>query len=181
MSLCLAALTPSGIILTADSRQTYRNNAGMTRIGTDNAIKMFKLSDKVGAVIAGRALLPDADGVLKDAGWFIEQFAKQKIPAASVKEIAQKLSEYLTEQLIGPEEKRLTPHISGEVAKEGGTKLVFHPRKGNQLNYSFTGKDGNKVDRQWFIDSIHFIVTGYDADGVGRAYYVYAFPRTLCL
>jgi hypothetical protein len=70
MSLCLTALTPSGIILTADSRQTYLNNAGMTRIGTDNAVKLFQIGEKAAVVIAGRAFFQDSKGVLKNAGWF---------------------------------------------------------------------------------------------------------------
>ncbi len=78
MSLCISALTPSGIILTADSRTTYRNITGMARIGTENATKLFRLSDRVGALIAGRAFFPDSSGGLKSAGWFIGRIRKER-------------------------------------------------------------------------------------------------------
>src|SRR3954470_18394565 len=122
MSLCIAALTPSGIILTADSRQTYRNNAGMTRIGTDNAVKLFRLAAKAGVVIAGRAFFPDSAGVMKNAGWFIEEFAKKEqtnIVGMAVKDIGQKLTDYFVREFIDPEEKRLHAHIGNLVAAEG--------------------------------------------------------------
>jgi hypothetical protein len=34
---------PEGIVLAADSRQTYRNNVGASRIGSDSATKIFVL------------------------------------------------------------------------------------------------------------------------------------------
>src|ERR1017187_7595078 len=98
MSLCIAALTPSGIILTADSRQTYRNNAGMTRIGTDNAVKLFQLNKKAAVVIAGRAFFADSKGIVKNTGWFIDEFRKNILKNPNhlaVKDIAQQLNDYL--------------------------------------------------------------------------------------
>jgi len=173
MSLCIAALTPSGIILTADSRQTYRNNAGMTRIGTDTAVKIFQLGKKAGVVIAGRAFFPDSKGVFKNAGWFIEEFRREsveKLDGVGTKEIAQELSGYLLHHFIEPEEARVKGFIENEVAKEGGTDLVFRPRSRFELSYSFN-KQESKVERTFYIETIAFIVAGYDSDGVGRAYY----------
>jgi len=176
MSLCITTLTPSGIILTADSRQTYRNNAGMTRIGTDNAVKLFQLSKKVAVVIAGRAFFPDSKGVFKETGWFINEFKKtvldgKDVPA--VKDIANKLNSYLVHNFIEPEEVRIKLHLEAEIKKEGGTNITFNPRHEITISYSFT-KDGNRIDRTFIIETISFIVAGYDADGIGRAYYCLA-------
>ncbi len=55
MTLSLSTLTCDGIVLSADSRQTYPNQKGMTRIGSDNAVKLFRINDKAGLVIAGIA------------------------------------------------------------------------------------------------------------------------------
>src|SRR5713101_4190933 len=96
MTLALTTLTPTGIILTADSRQTYRSTAGMFRIGSDNVIKMFKLTNTVGTTIAGRAFLPDANGNTKNVGYFIEQFKTSDLDGLSTKEVAERLNTYLS-------------------------------------------------------------------------------------
>jgi hypothetical protein len=97
----ISSLTSSGIVLTADSRQTYKNNAGMTRIGTDSAVKLFRLNSKAGAVIAGRAFFPDEKGVLKNTGWFIEEFSKTVLKTNhwSIKQIAEELNKYFINKL----------------------------------------------------------------------------------
>jgi hypothetical protein len=41
MSLAINTTTPEGIVLAADSRQSYRNRKGMARIGSDNVSKLF--------------------------------------------------------------------------------------------------------------------------------------------
>lgn len=175
MSLCITTLTPSGIILTADSRQTYRNNAGMTRIGTDNAVKLFQLNEKAAVVIAGRAFFADSKGIVKDTGWFIDEFRKNVLVKGNptiAKDIAQQLNDYLLKYFIEPEEARLKPLLTVEIEKEGGTNLVFSPRTGIEMKYSFT-KNGSKIERTFYIETISFIVAGYDPDGVGRAYFVF--------
>ena len=174
MSLCITALTPSGIILTADSRQTYRNNAGMTRIGTDNAVKLFRLGKKMGVVIAGRAFFPDSTGVVKNTGWFIEEFRKSVLDGKDtigIKETAEYLNDYLLHSFLKPEEARIKKLLPAEIAKEGGTKLVFGATEGVTINYSFT-KDGKNIERKFYIETVSFIVAGYNSDGVGQAYFV---------
>jgi len=173
MTLCIAALTPSGIILTADSRQTYRNNAGMARIGTDNAVKLFKLTQKSAVVISGRAFFPDSQGVVKNAGWFIEEFKKSlKMDSSiSVREIAQQLNDFLIKVFFDPEEVRAKIFIQNEIGKMGGSDVVIHPRQASELPYSYI-KDGQKIDRTFYVETISFIVAGYDQDGIGRAFFV---------
>ena len=76
MTLVISTLTSSGIVLSADSRQTYRNIAGVIRIGSDSATKVFKLTDRCGVAISGRAFLIDGDQQQKDVGYFITQFKR---------------------------------------------------------------------------------------------------------
>ncbi len=90
----------------------------------------------------------------------------------SVKDIAQKLRDYLVKEFIEPEEKRAVAKLQGEVAAAGGSHFAFQ-RKGVLIDYSFTDKNGNKVDKQWNMEWLHFIVAGYDNDGVGRSYVVF--------
>ena len=58
MSLAINTTTPEGIVLTADSRQSYRNRKGMARIGSDNASKLFQLNKRVGVAVTGLAFCP---------------------------------------------------------------------------------------------------------------------------
>ena len=55
MSLGINTTTPEGIVLAADSRQSYRNRKGMSRIGSDSASKVFKIGDKMGVIVAAVA------------------------------------------------------------------------------------------------------------------------------
>jgi hypothetical protein len=97
MTLSLACLTSSGIVLSTDSRQTYRNKANMTRIGTDSALKLFQITHAIGVVIAGKAFFPDSNGVFKNTGWHIEEFKKTDLPTnGSSREVAVALNNYLS-------------------------------------------------------------------------------------
>ena len=76
MSLVINTTTPEGIVLAADSRQTYRNLKGMARIGSDNALKLFQINSRIGVGITGLAFLEE-DGVLKNLSKFIEEFKRE--------------------------------------------------------------------------------------------------------
>jgi len=48
MSLGINVTIPEGIVLAADSRQTYRNQKGMARVGSDSASKVFRIGSRMG-------------------------------------------------------------------------------------------------------------------------------------
>ena len=77
MSLAIITSTPEGIVLAADSRQSYRNRKGMARIGSDNATKLFQINDRIGVAITGAAFLFEG-GVAKNISKFIEEFIQSK-------------------------------------------------------------------------------------------------------
>lgn len=172
MTLSIASITSSGIVLTADSRQTYINKAGMTRIGTDSAVKLFKLNNKMAVVIAGKAFFPDSNNVFKNTGWFIEEFTKKILSENSwtVREATQKLNDYLIETFLNPEETIIKDLIGKQIQAENGKELAFDPREHNKLTYMFKDRNGKKTTRDYFIETVSMIVAGYDKDGIGRAY-----------
>ena len=94
MSLGINVTIPEGIVLAADSRQTYRNQKGMARVGSDSASKVFRIGSRMGLVIAGLAFLPQ-QGVMKNVSGFIDDF-RQTIPVdkLSVGEVAKELAQY---------------------------------------------------------------------------------------
>lgn len=103
MTLALAALTSAGIVLTADSRQTYQNGANALRVGTDNANKLFKLSEKIGIVVAGNAFARDENNELKSIEWFVEEFRKadfKRIRSKTIKLVAKKFAKFLRDRNI---------------------------------------------------------------------------------
>ena len=77
MTLGIGTITSEGIVLATDSRQSYRNRKGISRIGSDNATKLFQLNKRIGLAIAGLAFIVE-DGVPKNISKFIEEF-KQNI------------------------------------------------------------------------------------------------------
>jgi hypothetical protein len=82
MSLCIAVVTPEGIVVAGDSRQT-QFLAGVNRVGSDSAIKVFDLTDTVIAATAGWAFLqPQGSTVQKNISSLIEDF-RVTIPQGS--------------------------------------------------------------------------------------------------
>src|SRR3989338_3815193 len=91
MRLAINVTTPEGIVLAADSRQSYRNQKGAARIGSDSASKLFLINDRIGVAVTGLAFLPE-NGIPKNVSKFIEQFRREAgVEGLSVKEVAEKL------------------------------------------------------------------------------------------
>ena len=173
MTLVISTITSSGIVLTADSRQTYRNNAGAIRIGSDSVMKLFKLTEFSGVAISGKAFLNEEGQPAKDIGYFINKFKKSEdIKKLSVKDIAIKLNKYLGDFFVNKEKENLRKLIDVEVGKQGGTNLKFSTSNDHLVPYSYTDKDGKAVLTTGWIETINMIVVGTDKDKVGRAYSV---------
>jgi hypothetical protein len=82
MSLCISVVTPEGIVMAGESRQT-QVVAGVNRIGSDNAIKVFELTDTVLASTAGWAFMqPQGATFPRNISSLIEDF-KSTIPTGS--------------------------------------------------------------------------------------------------
>jgi 20S proteasome alpha/beta subunit len=82
MSLAINTTTPEGIVLAADSRQSFRNRKGVARIGSDNASKLFQINTRVGVAVAGLAFLPENE-VLKNISKFIDEFKHDCSPISA--------------------------------------------------------------------------------------------------
>lgn len=57
MTIALAIAVPEGLVLAADSRSTYANPKQWPRVASDNACKVFRITDHVGAATFGWAML----------------------------------------------------------------------------------------------------------------------------
>ena len=173
MSLAINTTTPEGIILAADSRQSYRNQKGISRIGSDSASKLFLINKRIGVAVTGLAFLQE-NGISKNISKFIEQFKREvDLEKLSVKEIADKLN-YLFNKKLNWEEQleKLPKQITDDVKRQGGEVIEI---KKEQFNIKFKIKDnnGNITDGIAGIDGIVLFVSGYNLDGSHEVYNVY--------
>lgn len=173
MSLAINTTTPEGIVLAADSRQSYRNRKGMARIGSDNASKLFQLNKRVGVAVTGLAFLPE-DGVPKNISKFIEEFKREtEVEKLDVKDIAEKLHFLFNEKYKWEEQlDKILEKIKGDLQKQGCEVLEI---KKEQYTIKFRFKDpqGNVKDGAGEVDMIILLVAGYNKDGSHEVYICY--------
>ena len=172
MSLCINTTTPEGMVLAADSRQSYRNMKGMSRIGSDSASKIFQLGKKVGVVVAGLAFLPE-NGVLKNISRFIDEFQKvTDIRKLSIKQIGEKLQKFFEEKYKYKDElKKLPNQIKADLERQGCEVIEIKKEKG-MIRFKF--KDPQKVEKEGVagVEQLHFIVAGFNNDDSHSVYKV---------
>jgi hypothetical protein len=122
MSLVINPTTPEGIVLAADSRQSYRNMKGMARIGSENAMKLFQINRKIGVGITGLAFLPEG-GVQKNVSQYIEEFRRgSKVKKMEVKEVARKLHHLFNDKYHWQEQlDQIKANIQNDLASKGCT------------------------------------------------------------
>jgi hypothetical protein len=173
MSLAINTTTPEGIVLAADSRQSYRNQKGVSRIGSDSASKLFLINNRIGVAVTGLAFLQE-NGIPKNISKFIEQFKREvEVEKLSVKEVADKLH-YLFDKKLNWQEQldKLPDQIKDNLTKQGFEVIEV---KKEQYNVKFKIKDkvGNIKDGVGGIDGLVLFVAGYNSDGSHEVYNVY--------
>lgn len=173
MSLAINTTTPEGIVLAADSRQSYRNQKGVSRIGSDSASKLFLINNRIGVAVTGLAFLQE-NGIPKNISKFIEQFKREvEVEKLSVKEVADKLHFLFDKKLNWQEQlDKLPDQIKDNFTKQG---LEVIDVKKEQYNVKFKIKDktGNIKDGVGGIDGLVLFVAGYNTDGSHEVYNVY--------
>jgi 20S proteasome alpha/beta subunit len=92
MTIIVNVTVPEGMVLSADSRQTFKNNNGDVRVSSDSARKLFQLNKRIGAATSGWAYL-DGRSINSHVNDFKLTLANAEIPVA---EMAISLGEYLS-------------------------------------------------------------------------------------
>lgn len=173
MSLAINVTTAEGLVLSADSRQSYRNQKGQARIGSDSASKVFKLSSRVGATATGPAFLPEGK-ILKNVSKFIDDFKrKYDLDVLSVKQIAEKLSGFFDEKYPYREQIKTPPSNLKQNLEDQGLKVLEMLPKEKFVEFKFQDPSGNIRTGHWAPDQLSFIVAGYNKDGSHEVYMVY--------
>jgi len=173
MSLGINTTTSEGIVLAADSRQSYRNQKGMSRVGSDSASKVFKLTDKVGLVVTGLAFLPE-NGVLKNISKFIEDFiVTHDLKKLTVAEIGGKLEKYFKDKYdYKAQLENLSKVIRGNLTAQGAEVIKLEQK---ETHIEFTFKDQTKLEKKGTagVDQLQFIVAGFNRDDSHQSVLVY--------
>jgi len=173
MSLTINTTTPEGIVLAADSRQSFRNRKGMARIGSDNASKLFQINERVGVAITGLAFLPE-DGVMKNISKFIDEFKHEiEVQKLDVKEVAEKLH-YLFDKKYNYQEqlKKLPEQIKNDLQRQGCEILKIKTEQ-HIVKFRFKTPNGQVKEGVGGVDMINLLVAGYNKDGSHEVYICY--------
>ncbi len=173
MSLAINTTTPEGMVLAADSRQSYRNRKGMARIGSDNASKLFQLNKRIGISITGLAFLPE-DGVMKNISKFVEEFKREAdVEKLDVKEAAEKLH-YLFNKKYNWQERldKLPDNVKADLRRQN-CEVVSIQKEQYIVKFQFKDSKGNLKNGVIGVDPINFIVAGYNKDRSHEVYICY--------
>ena len=172
MSLGINTSTPEGIVFAADSRQSYRNRKGMSRIGSDSASKVFRLGKKCGLVLTGLAFLP-YNGVQKNISRFIEEFRNQtELENLTIKEISDKLHEFFVEKYQYKAQDNLSNQVKADLERQG-CKISGIKKEKGYVHFKFKGPDGVAKQHVAGIEQLRFIVAGYNSDNSHQVCMVY--------
>lgn len=165
MSLTINVTTPEGLVLAADSRQSYRNKKGQARVGSDSAIKVIQLGNRVGVTLAGPAFLPE-NGTPKNVSKFVEDFKRENnIDSLAVEEITKRLKTFFEEKYNYKEQlKKLPENIKNDL-KAKGLELLEMKELDDHVEFTFRDKQGKTGKGAGGVDVLSLMVAGYDLDG----------------
>ncbi|MDP3066398.1 MAG: hypothetical protein Q8N08_06635 [Methanobacteriaceae archaeon] len=165
MSLVINSTTPEGIVLAADSRQSYRNMKGMARIGSDNASKLFQLNQRIGVGATGLAFLPEGS-VVKNVSQYIEEYKRDPdVENLDVEEAAQGLYDLFNQKYSWKEQlSELESNIAHDLHSKG-LKILNVKKMDNQLNFTYQNPQGIVEEINAALDPVELLVAGYNTDG----------------
>ncbi|MDD3984662.1 MAG: hypothetical protein PHY59_01940 [Methanobacterium sp.] len=173
MSLVINTTTPEGIVLAADSRQTYRNLKGMARIGSDNALKLFQINSRIGVGITGLAFLEE-NGILKNLSKFIEEFKRApNIQDMDVEEVAIKLHQIFDRKYKWKEQLDLAIENIKQDLKMKGCEILKINKNPYNISFSYKNPQGGIEEGLAGVDMIEFLVAGYNKNGSHQVYGCY--------
>jgi len=165
MSLAINTTIPEGIVLAADSRQSYRNRKGMARIGSDNASKLFQLNNRMGIAVAGLAFLPE-NGVTKSISNYINEFIKNNpIEKYSIEKTADELIRLLNEKYKWEDQLNKAKEQIEKDLLVKKYEILEITKKVSYIDFRYKDPNGNIRKGIGKIDPISFILAGINPDG----------------
>jgi len=173
MSLAINTTTPDGLVLAADSRQSFRNRKGQARVGSDSAVKIFELSKSIGLLITGPAFLEE-NGILKNISKFVEDFkGKNKIEGKEVSEVAKKIHDFFDEKYNYRKDLEALPEKIKQELHQKGLEVIETKQEDGKVIFKFKDKEGKIGQGVGGVDQLAFIVAGYNPDGSHQVFMIY--------
>jgi 20S proteasome alpha/beta subunit len=172
MSLAIVTTTTEGIVIAADSRQSYRSQRGMARIGSDSAQKVFQLNDRLGVAITGLAFLPENE-VQKSLSKFVDEFkSSNDLTQANVSQTADSFHKFLDAKYNYREQlKKIPDQIRADLSRQG-FQIVEVVEQGDRVGFKFKDQSGKEQQGTIEVDRISFLMAGYNPDKSYEAYTV---------
>lgn len=162
MTLVISSIVPEGVVVTADSRQTYVNRSNFPRIASDNASKIIQLSDTAVVATSGLGFFADG-GKLKSIQSYLNEFRDaHQLAGLTILEISQALDAFCREWL----ERIIRISITLKVAAANGSNLSFLPIANGKLPYEFDDAQGLRQREDWNLALVSFIVAGRNPDNI---------------
>ena len=173
MSLGINVTIPEGIVLAADSRQTYRNQKGVTRVATDSNSIVFRLGTRVGLITTGMAYVKDGE-VLKTIGHHVNDFRIQTgVEQLSVGEVANNLSAYFETRVPYREQlETLSAQIRSDLERRGMKEVSIRTEE-DKVSFLFADAEGKIQHAEARPDGLQFILAGFNRDGSSEVYMIY--------
>ena len=173
MSLVINTTTPEGIVIAADSRQSYRNRKGISRIGSDTAKKLFKINERIGVAITGLAFI-EMNGILKNVSSVIDEFiATNEVQDMTVEDVANNLYKSFGDAYNVEEQfQKLEAKVKQDLTQQKCSDIKL-TRINNILQFSFKAPNGNMQNGNANIEQINFLVAGFNEDNSHEAYICY--------
>lgn len=171
MTLIIATTNPEGVIVTADSRQTYVNRSNMPRVASDNAAKIITLSDTMAVATAGPAFFLDS-GRQRAVQSFVEEFRDTQLKAGKTKalktcvHVANAFDTFCQQWLARVGEEGIRQYVA---TQSGATGLIIASRTGTKLPYEFVDAGGTTVKNEWQMAIPSFVFVGRDPDSTCHA------------
>lgn len=166
MSLVINITTSSGIVIAADSRQSYKNKVGASRIGSDNASKLFQLNERAGVAITGLAFLPE-DGIFKNVSHFISEFKrKEEVERMTIEDLAEKLHRFFEDKYdVNSVLENVKKDIKKEFAIKGFVLVGDFEVDERLVKFKFADASGERKNGTVFMDGIDLMIAGFNHDG----------------
>lgn len=172
MTLIINTVSPAGIVLAGDSRQTYRNTKNVLRIGSDTAEKIFMVNRRTGLAVSGPAFLPTENGP-RDVSKFISEFVSDIDGDLTIFEVAEKVRNYFRKkydyQRILKEQK---DRVREDLTKQG-IEIKEIVEEESIVKIRFNDPKGQSQEITIGVEALSFIVSGYNLDGSHQTFICY--------
>lgn len=171
MTLIVSITTPEGIIMASDSRQTLRNPKQMTRISTDNAVKLFKINDRIVLGTAGLAFFTDDTGVHKSISAYVNDFCDSvDLEDISVEQLAKQLHAYLNRKYSWQKQLNESVEQLKKDVENKGARLVSVNQQNSSVKFRIQHVTGDIEEGTINVEPINVLINGFDKDGSCKTY-----------